>query len=177
MNKTIICPYCSQKNEILNAELYGGKKVRIPCGNRNCTQKFDHYFEIRLSDEITEITQKNVYGREATLTLLENEYHKEMIFKLNPGEEIFGRNSNIGITAGQINSVDKTISRKHFKITGIKERRTENVRFIIEDLQSINSLFINGLEIKSIIKAILQHNDEIGIGNSRIIFKYTDIEQ
>ena len=67
-----------------------------------------------------------------------------------------GRSSRCRI---QINLPD--VSRMHAKIT------FQNEEFQIEDFDSTNGTFVNGVQIK---KCMLRNNDQIQIGAARILF-------
>jgi len=172
MNQEITCPYCGQQNNIRNVENYLGKKIRIPCGNKQCARKFEHHFEIIDEENVTEVTRKKEYGKEAVLILLENTFHTTTTFHLKEGVEEFGRKS--GTNNRQIVTEDTSISRNHFKVTGVRQKRTGNMKFILEDLGSTNKISLNGIIINNSIKPILTNNDLIKVGKSEMIFQYIE---
>ena len=61
---------------------------------------------------------------------------------------------------------DPTVSRHHFKIT------RENNNFYIEDLNSTNGTYVNGLKIK---KSILKDGDVISVSHYKMDVKITKI--
>ncbi|HQW12794.1 MAG TPA: FHA domain-containing protein [Saprospiraceae bacterium] len=174
MNQIINCPHCGQPNNVRNIERYLGKMVRIPCGNTVCRKPFEHRFEIPEEENLTVVNRNDTFGKEAILILVESEFHPKKIFLLKEGEEEFGRRS--AKNNAQIISEDKSISRRHFKINGIRQTRTGKLKFTLEDIESTNRVCLNGITLNHLIKPFLMHNDKISIGNSEMIFQYTDIK-
>ena len=59
---------------------------------------------------------------------------------------------------------DKKISEKHARI------QREGEEFVIYDLASLNGTFVNG---KRVQKQLLNDNDEITVGMTKLVFKVT----
>lgn len=77
-----------------------------------------------------------------------------------------GRKTSIGRDTAQCDVilVDKKVSEKHARI------QREGGEFVIYDLASLNGTFVNG---KKMQKQILSDNDEIMVGETRLMFKVT----
>ena len=59
-------------------------------------------------------------------------------------------------------------------MTGVRQKRTGNMKFILEDLGSTNKISLNGIIINNSIKPILTNNDLIKVGKSEMIFQYIE---
>ena len=77
-------------------------------------------------------------------------------FELGEGETLIGRGSQCQVRL-QFNNT----SRLHARI-GFREEE-----YFIEDLESTNGTFVNGVRIQ---KCILRNNDQIQIGDAKILF-------
>jgi adenylate cyclase len=96
-----------------------------------------------------------------------------LVFKDNQGSPITQPIERLPLTIGRISNNDIVIisgivSRNHARI--IKE----NERYYIEDLNSANGVFLNGIRIG---KAPLKYGDEIKIGQTVLTFVETEIAQ
>ena len=60
-----------------------------------------------------------------------------------------------------IQFVVENVSRKHSRVF------FHNEEFMIEDLDSTNGLFVNGIKI---VRCILRNNDQIALGGVRLLF-------
>ena len=60
---------------------------------------------------------------------------------------------------------DRTVSRIHARIT------TENDHYFIQDCNSTNGTFLNGMELKGDEMAMLSKNDEIEIGHVKLSYR------
>ena len=81
---------------------------------------------------------------------------KNRVIELGEGEIIIGRVPECGIQL----SVDN-VSRKHARLI------FHNEEYHIEDLGSTNGTYVNGIEI---VKCALRSNDQINIGEAKILF-------
>jgi hypothetical protein len=61
----------------------------------------------------------------------------------------------------EIQLLDHTVSRRHARVV------FQNEEFILEDLDSTNGTYVNGIRI---VRCILRQNDAIHIGNVKMIF-------
>jgi adenylate cyclase len=91
----------------------------------------------------------------------------ERIFNLDKDVITLGKDDPETGIQNTINLDDKTVSRRHARIT------REGDDYFIEDLKSTNHTFVNGKEVK---KAKLKHGDRITIGFSTLIFETEGIK-
>lgn len=163
----VICPKCKKTTLIKHDVRYAGKTINFTCSNTLCGNKISHHVE-----DITTIIGKEIYYKEAELIIPESKHHKKAIFLLREGLQSVGRKSSIKYADYQFETNDMLISRKHFILNGIKEKKSENIRFSIEDNGSKNKVWVNGKELTTGRKLILQNGDRITIGESTILFVY-----
>jgi diguanylate cyclase (GGDEF)-like protein len=100
----------------------------------------------------------------ALLTML-NGLNAGQVFRLEMPETILGRAKDVGVRVDDVG-----ISRNHARIV-----RTEEGRFVLEDLSSTNGVFVNG---KKVVRAELASADRVQIGPSAILrFALLDAEE
>lgn len=77
-----------------------------------------------------------------------------------------GRRTTIGRDTMECDVIlsDSQVSERHARI------RLEGKEFVLYDLASTNGTHVNG---KKVHKIVLNDDDEIGMGNTRLIFKVT----
>lgn len=78
------------------------------------------------------------------------------VVRLKGADVVLGRSSSCGV---QLPLPD--VSRLHARLTCRKDE------FLIEDLESTNGTFVNGVRIQ---KCILRNNDQIQAGDAKIVF-------
>jgi hypothetical protein len=81
---------------------------------------------------------------------------KDGIFELSEREVVIGRSSECDIQLGVQN-----VSRKHARVL------LQNEEYLIEDLESTNGVFVNGIKV---VKCVLRNNDQIEIGGVKLVF-------
>ena len=81
---------------------------------------------------------------------------KDGIFELGERAVVIGRSTECDIQLGVQN-----VSRKHARVFA------HNEEYLIEDLESTNGVFINGIKI---VKCVLRNNDQIDIGGVKLVF-------
>ncbi|MGB8508158.1 MAG: FHA domain-containing protein, partial [Pyrinomonadaceae bacterium] len=81
---------------------------------------------------------------------------KNSVFALGGEEFSIGRDST-----NQLSISDRLLSRRHCLI------KREDERFIIRDLASLNSTYVNGVPVT---EGFLEHGDLIAVGDSRLVF-------
>src|SRR5207244_5642581 len=82
---------------------------------------------------------------------------KGKVFSLAECEFSIGRDPS-----NQISLLDSLVSRRHCVI------RKDGEAFRIQDLDSRNSTFVNGIPVK---ERVLAHGDQIRVGNSTFVFQ------
>lgn len=80
---------------------------------------------------------------------------KDRVIELQKQEIIIGRGTKCGIRLPL-----KTVSRKHARLS------LRNGEYSIEDLGSVNGTYVNG---KKVAKCVLRNNDQIDIGEVKIL--------
>jgi pSer/pThr/pTyr-binding forkhead associated (FHA) protein len=81
---------------------------------------------------------------------------KDGIFDLGEKAVVIGRNPECDIQFGVQN-----VSRKHARVL------LQNEEYLIEDLESTNGVFVNGIKV---VKCVLRNNDQIEIGGVKLVF-------
>jgi len=81
---------------------------------------------------------------------------KDGIFELGETEVVIGRSTECDIQLGVQN-----VSRKHARVL------FQNEEYLIEDLESTNGVFVNGIKVA---KCVLRSNDQIEIGGVKLVF-------
>jgi pSer/pThr/pTyr-binding forkhead associated (FHA) protein len=81
---------------------------------------------------------------------------KDGIFELGERAVVIGRSTECDIQLGVQN-----VSRKHARVFA------HNEEYLIEDLESTNGVFVNGIKI---VKCVLRNNDQIDIGGVKLVF-------
>ncbi|MBN2033589.1 MAG: FHA domain-containing protein [Deltaproteobacteria bacterium] len=77
--------------------------------------------------------------------------------ELRRGDMVFGRSPGC-----DVRFVVENVSRKHARVF------FQNEEFILEDLDSTNGLFVNGIKI---LRCALRNNDQIALGGVKLLFK------
>ena len=118
--------------------------------------KFSRTMEISRDTFIGEITSK----QHAFLEVMDESKQK---YELGEGEIIIGR-----IPECDIQLAVDNVSRRHARLT------FRNEEYQIEDLNSTNGIYVNGIKIE---KCILRNHDLLDIGGVKILFNEEKIRQ
>jgi pSer/pThr/pTyr-binding forkhead associated (FHA) protein len=81
---------------------------------------------------------------------------KDGIFELGERAVVIGRSTECDIQLGVQN-----VSRRHARVF------FHNEEYLIEDLESTNGVFVNGIKV---VKCVLRNNDQIEIGGVKLVF-------
>ena len=81
---------------------------------------------------------------------------KDGIFELGDRAVVIGRSAECDIQLGVQN-----VSRKHARVL------FQNEEYLIEDLESTNGVFVNGIKV---VKCVLRNDDQIEIGGVKLVF-------
>ena len=81
---------------------------------------------------------------------------RERIIELGESDMVIGRSPDC-----DIRFVPENVSRTHARVF------FHNEEFMIEDLDSTNGLFVNGIKI---VRCALRNNDQIALGSVRLVF-------
>lgn len=81
---------------------------------------------------------------------------KNELFELGEREISIGRSPRC-----DIHLPSESVSRRHARVT------FRNEEYFIEDLDSTNGLYVNGIKVE---KCVLRNNDQIEIGGEKILF-------
>jgi general secretion pathway protein A len=94
--------------------------------------------------------------RERAYLQILNPLERKGIIELHEGDIVIGRSPDC-----HIRFITENVSRKHARISFCNEE------FVIEDLDSTNGLFVNGIKI---VRCALRNNDQIALGDVRLLF-------
>ena len=94
--------------------------------------------------------------RERAFLQILNPLEKKHIIELQGSDIVIGRSPDCDIRL-----VVENVSRKHARIF------FHNEEFMIEDLDSTNGLFVNGVKI---VRCALRNNDQIALGGVKLLF-------
>jgi pSer/pThr/pTyr-binding forkhead associated (FHA) protein len=81
---------------------------------------------------------------------------KKCVIELGKRDIVIGRSPEC-----DIRFVVENVSRKHARVL------FHNEEFMIEDLDSTNGLFVNGVKV---VRCVLRNNDHIALGEVRLLF-------
>jgi pSer/pThr/pTyr-binding forkhead associated (FHA) protein len=81
---------------------------------------------------------------------------KKSIIELEEKDMVIGRSPEC-----EIRFMVENVSRKHARVL------FHNEEFMIEDLDSTNGLFVNGVKV---VRCVLRNNDQIALGGVRLLF-------
>ena len=179
----INCYNCSKKLPVPDASFRNvNPKIKCPYCNTSFLAKKENT-EIK-SSEITEkvvvqntIPLINQYKINAWL-VVHDENTNVQTFQLNLGKNIIGRKSTSKPCDIMIETEDNTMSRNHFCIE--VKQNNNGYSFILSDFNSTNATFINTkslLQLKNDDEYLLQDNDLIQAGKTKIVFKATENQQ
>jgi pSer/pThr/pTyr-binding forkhead associated (FHA) protein len=121
----------------------------------------DDILKDRNGFDTTEVIQKGKFAaitpfaQRAYLEITGSE-EKDGIFELGEKAVIIGRSAECDIQLGVPN-----VSRKHAAVV------SHNEEYLIEDLESTNGVFVNGIKV---VKCVLRNNDQIEIGGVKLVF-------
>ena len=121
----------------------------------------DDILKDRSGFDTTEVIPK---GKFAAITPLSQRAYLEItgseekdgIFELGERAVTIGRSAECDIQLGVPN-----VSRKHAVVV------SHNEEYLIEDLESTNGVFVNGIKV---VKCVLRNNDQIEIGGVKLVF-------
>jgi pSer/pThr/pTyr-binding forkhead associated (FHA) protein len=97
----------------------------------------------------------------AYLQILSPQENKGTI-ELGEKDIVIGRSSEC-----DIRFIVENVSRKHARVL------FHNEEFMIEDLNSTNGLFVNGVKV---VRCVLRNNDQIALGGVRLLFNEEKIQ-
>jgi len=107
------------------------------------------------------------------LHVLPNEYTSEQFIRLSAGTNIIGRKSPSKESPTAIETKDKLMSRAHIVIE-VRSAAKDNYIHSLYDNKSTNRTLYNRNYIEPGEIVILKNNDEIQIGQTRLIFEEDD---
>jgi len=103
--------------------------------------------------------------------VLPNDSTSEQTIQLAEGVNIIGRKSPVQKSLTAIDTKDKLMSRSHIVIEARKTANKENYIYYLYDNKSTNRTLYNNKYIEPGEVVTLKNNDEIQIGQTRIIFQ------
>jgi len=185
-NVKILCRYCGTAMSIPKSKLIQrfGRVVKLKCKDDTCkgitafevnqefadsVNLFDKKKASPASDPKTEVwNKKESQAQKAYFEYLDEGGVTKRVL-LNPGDTVVGRKSSSS-TADMIalETNDRKVSRKHFKITLLSTEK--GLRLKIMDLDSLNGTYINDKNYKLSGRDVvaLQNGDQILVGDLRL---------
>ncbi len=103
----------------------------------------------------TKVSESVPVRQRAYLQILSPE-GKKRIIELEEKDMVIGRSPEC-----EIRFIVENVSRKHARVL------FHNEEFMIEDLDSTNGLFVNGVKV---VRCVLRNNDQIALGGVRLLF-------
>jgi predicted Zn finger-like uncharacterized protein len=103
--------------------------------------------------------------------VLPNDSTPEQTIQLMEGVNIIGRKSSVQKSPTAIETTDKLMSRSHIGIEIRKDANKDDFIYYLYDNKSTNRTLYNNKYIEPGEVVTLKHNDEIQIGQTRLIFK------
>ncbi len=165
------CKHCKTVNTLKISEHNIGKKVRFKCANpvcHNLNQVFVSEEDLSGVRTVTLHEDKGmVLG--ALLEVLPNPNTVSAIFHVEEGLNIVGRASSSKKIEISIKTTDRDMSREHCQIEG-RRNKYDSMSYTIEDLDSKNGVYINGIKLEAADKVFLEGNDIIELGNTSLLF-------
>jgi pSer/pThr/pTyr-binding forkhead associated (FHA) protein len=99
---------------------------------------------------------ESVPVRERAYLLILSPQEKKRLIELGEKDIVIGRS-----TECDIRFLVENVSRRHARVF------FHNEEFMIEDLDSTNGLFVNGVKV---VRCALRNNDQIALGGVRLLF-------
>jgi pSer/pThr/pTyr-binding forkhead associated (FHA) protein len=99
---------------------------------------------------------ESVPVRERAYLLILSPQEKKRLIELGEKDIVIGRSSEC-----DIRFLVENVSRRHARVF------LHNEEFMIEDLDSTNGLFVNGVKV---VRCALRNNDQIALGGVRLLF-------
>jgi pSer/pThr/pTyr-binding forkhead associated (FHA) protein len=99
---------------------------------------------------------ESVPVRERAYLLILSPQEKKRLIELGEKDIVIGRSSEC-----DIRFLVENVSRRHARVF------FHNEEFMIEDLDSTNGLFVNGVKV---VRCALRNNDQIALGGVRLLF-------
>ena len=153
----------------------GGKRIRFKCKKKTCGNLIT-----------VKLPSSTVTGNHTTFIIPKaenNDFQSYMELKQNDGLhqlplglgiQVIGRTSSTKYPDISLDTDDKSVSRLHCIIEGIKDA-TDKVCFIIKDNNSKNHVFLNGIELTSDDELYLEHGDEVRLGLLPLDFHFQSV--
>jgi predicted Zn finger-like uncharacterized protein len=104
------------------------------------------------------------------LHVLPNEFTPEQTIQLLEGVNVIGRKSASKESATAVETKDKLMSRSHIGIEIRKDAKGNNIHYLYDN-KSTNRTLYNSNYIEPGEIVILKNNDEIQLGQTRLIFE------
>jgi predicted Zn finger-like uncharacterized protein len=104
------------------------------------------------------------------LHVLANEFTAEQLIQLSEGINIVGRKSASKESPTTIETKDKLMSRSHIGIEVRKDAKGNNIHYLYDN-KSTNRTLYNSNYIEPGEVVTLKNNDEIQLGQTRLIFE------
>lgn len=168
---------CNACKVISLQEFSSGEKGKlIPFHCPSCA----HESSVRLPNNqsregVTNVIEKNLKKLVGiNLKVKNNEYHKAIDINLKKaGEFLVGRKSVSQPCDVEIQTSDRTISRRHFKLN-ISKTASQSLEVFLQDNNSTNGLYLNEEKLNQTDQVFLYNGDVIKCGKSEIEFNFEE---
>jgi len=167
---SILCPHCQTKLKV--------DENKIPANIQffacpKCKKNIEVSFVMsnKPADDAETLILSVPGAKQVTgsLQVLPNEFTPEQTVHLSEGINIIGRKSASKALSTSIETKDKLMSRSHIGIEVRKNERGENIHYLYDN-KSTNRTLYNSRYIEPGETVVLQNNDEIQIGQTRLVF-------
>lgn len=167
----IQCNSCNFDNQLQYSPEVVGKRIMFKCKNKQCNEFITIKLPKAVKVESTTVVIENKNSYKANAFLEWNREGELLRFPLNNGIQIIGRKSNNKYPDICLESSDNSLSRLHCIIEGVESKNDHN--YILKDNKSKNGILLNGTEIYPEDELYLVHGDEIKLGLTTLMFKYS----
>jgi pSer/pThr/pTyr-binding forkhead associated (FHA) protein len=121
------------------------------------TKGAEKYYGFTTTVEMVRVNlSESVPVRERAYLQILSPQERKRVIELGEKELVIGRSPEC-----DIRFVVENVSRKHARVF------FHNEEFMIEDLDSTNGLFVNGVKV---VRCALRNNDQIALGGVRLLF-------
>jgi hypothetical protein len=163
------CPHCGDKYHLKNVEKYAGKRVRFKCKAPSCLRSYEHKVVAQQRTQTGTVlirSDKDTIAKTAWLTC--NGLDGVVNCKVGKGKYVVGRKASKSSADVKIPVRDINMSRHHCQIVGIEQNG--GLLFTIQDLDSVNGVYINDVRLDGGEVVFLSTGDIITLGQTKLLF-------
>lgn len=164
-----VCINCKSQSKVkLNSGNNSARVIGFSCKKCNTVNRIDNPFYAEVQDENHTCITNMTVVKDLNLALEMYDQNGRYIDKKNisSGINLVGRKIQHSLKDSFIFINDPSVSKAHCSI--LLESVSGRVRFVLQDLNSSNGSYINGIKINPGTLVLLQPNDIISIGNTHL---------